>query len=179
MKIRPHEIGVFVAAILVAFGAMYERSKWEKREEIKAIFEAKAAGKPREHREEEGASWCGHSQRSFQIEVLNSLATLAAALPEGRCQHGPVTLVFGVEKFRAVPVDFWGNEFLVDCHPGPRLIRVFSPGPDGKKNTEDDSGRAYPWVPRSEAEFRELMHGSMFSPRNPPVPGASALPVAP
>jgi hypothetical protein len=162
---RPREIVLFVAAILVAFGAMYKRKEWQKREEIKAIFEEKSAGKPRESKGDEGASWCDHSQRSFQIEMLDSLAILAAALPEGRCQHGPVTLVFGVEKFRAVPVDFQGNEFLVDCHPGPRLVRVFSSGPDGKKNTEDDAGRAYPWVPRSEEEFRELMRGSMFSPR--------------
>jgi len=54
-------------------------------------------------------------------------------------------------------------------------VRVFSFGPDGKKNTDDDIGQAYPWVPRSAEAFRELMRESVGGLPSAPAASSPAL----
>lgn len=113
---------------------------------------------------------CEFSKNDRMVYVLEDLAKLASMLPPERCMHGPAVLIFGQEFFSEPILDRWGNEFFVDCHQGPQLVRVFSFGPDGKKNTEDDIGRSLPWVPRPE-EFRQ---GALLRSGRVPSTGSSS-----
>lgn len=163
-------MATFAAAFAVAFGSMYGLRRWNQAE-----ISAEDAGAGQRRLTPESSGGCTYFQRSMQESFLRTLAFRASALPKERCMHGPVSLIFGQDTFRDVPLDRWGREFFVDCHPGPQLVRVFSFGPDGQKNTADDVGQAYPWIPRSEADFRAFLREPVPDLESPPT-GASTAP---
>lgn len=115
---------------------------------------------------------CAYFQNGLTEYELESLAALVSMVPQERCMHSSLVLILGEQYFPRTPVDRWGREYYVDCHPGPKLVRVFSFGPDGKENTADDVGAALPWVPRSPDDFQKEMR-ERFKHLFTPAPSAS------